>query len=270
MANAAISGSSGPLTTIGQEVADSYSMTMPSTAPISRPFELDFGGAGGSHWNYPPYTTRHTASLFETYYEHPMGVGSGLVKLTNPGATSAGYIVVNGIDATVESGTSFIAKWAMLSLVHSFFEAGDNGNTLRIQQIPRIEIESPTDITEIQQPVDIEVLYGVDWVRWDGQEYTQTGAFSEDEGELEYVLMYSNDNGQNYYYLRDGSPAIPGERPAASLYREADFHAGNETFTWSVPAEDFPAGSYLLRIDCFRQGAQAHFAWHQTRIYIQR
>ena len=263
-------GSSGPLTTIGQEVADSYSMTMPSTAPISRPFELDFAGAGGSHWNYPPYTTRHTASLFETYYEHPMGVGSGLVKLTNPGATSAGYVVVNGIDATVESGTSFIAKWAMLSLVHSFLEAGDTGNTLRIQQTPRVEIESPTDITEIQQPVDIEVLYGVDWVRWDGQEYTQTGAFSEDEGELEYVLMYSNDNGQNYYYLRDDSPAIPGERPAAALYRESDFHAGDETFTWNVPVADFPEGSYLLRVDCFRQGAQVHYAWHQTRIYIQR
>ena len=262
--------SSGSLTTTGEEVADSYSMAMPSTAPVSRPFQLDYAGSGGNHWNYAPYTTRHTASIYESYYSHSQGVGSGLVKLTNPGGDKAGYIIVNGIDRTVEAGTSFIARWSVLSLVHSFLEAGDTTNTLRIKQTPRVEIESPTDITELQQPAAIDVLFGVDWTRWDGESYTQTGAFGEDEGELEYVLMYSADNGASYRYLLDGGAATPGERPSNAAYLQPDVSAGDESFSWNVPAADFPQGSYLLRVDCFRQGAQVHYAWHQTRIYIQR
>ncbi|MFN3241810.1 MAG: hypothetical protein ACE37K_09895 [Planctomycetota bacterium] len=260
----------GALTSVGQEVADNYSMTMPSSAPISRPFQLNYGGSGGSHWNFAPYSTRYTGSLYQTYYTHGSGTGSGLIKLENPGGTSAGYVVVNGIDKVVESGTSFIAKWAVLSLVHSYLEAGDTGNTLRIKQMPRVEIESPTDITELNNPTDIDVLFGIDWVRWDGQPYTQTGTFAEDENEMEYVLMYSNDNGGSYYYMQDNALATPGERPSSAIHIESDNSAGDESYTWSVPVADFPEGSYLLRIECFRQGAQVHYAWHQTRIYIQR
>lgn len=258
------------LTTIGQEVADNYSMTMPATAPVSRPFVLNGAGGGGSQWNLAPYNARYTGSLLETYYQHSSGTGSGLVKLTNPSSSSAGYVVVNGIDRSVASGSSFIAKWAVLSLVHSFLEAGEQSNTLRIQQTPRIEIDSPTDITELVAPSEIDVLFGVDWTRWDGQPYTLTGSYSEDEGELEYVLMYSNDNGLSYYYLIDDAPATPGVRPTNPLYIESDGVVGDETFTWSVPLTEFPEGSYLLRVECFRQGAQVHYAWHQTRIYIQR
>jgi len=264
------SGGNGTLTSIGQEVADNYSMTMPATAPVSRPFQLNYGGSGGDHWNYPPYTTRFTGSLYETYYSHGSGVGSGLIKLTNPGGTSAGYIIVNGIDKAVSSGTTFIAKWAVLSLVHSFLEAGDTSNSLRILQLPRVEIESPTDITELNDPASIDILYGVEWARWDGQPYTQTGTFGEDESLIEYVIMYSNDNGNNWYYIQDDSPAQPTVRPTSSMHFESDIAVGDETYTWSVPTAEFPEGSYLLRIDCYRQGAQTHYAWHQNKIYIQR
>ncbi|MCK5942529.1 MAG: hypothetical protein KAI24_11200, partial [Planctomycetes bacterium] len=258
------------LTTVGQEVADNYSMTMPATAPVSRPFELSYSGTGGDHWNYDPYTTRHTGSLFETYYTHASGTGSGLIKLTNPGGTSAGYIVVNGIDKAVTSGTTFIAKWAVLSLVHSYLEAGDTGNTLRIKQLPRVEIQSPTDITELNNPASIDVLYGISWTRWDGEPYTATGTFSEDESELDYVIMYSNDNGTNYYYVQDDTLATPGQLPEDSLHIESDVITGDETYTWSVPVSTFPEGSYLLRVECFRRDSQVHYAWHQNRIYIQR
>ncbi len=36
------------------------------------------------------------------------------------------------------------------------------------------------------------------------------------------------------------------------------------------PEVEFPEGSYLLRIDCYRQGAQVHYAFHKTKIFIQR
>lgn len=264
------SSGNATLTSIGQEVADNYSMTMPSTAPVSRPFQLNYSGTGGDHWNYPPYSTRYTGSLYETYYTHASGTGAGLIKLVNPGNTSAGYIVVNGIDKAVESGTTFIAKWAVLSLAHSFFEAGDTTNTLRIPQLARLEIESPTDITELNNPDEVDVLFSTEWTRWDGLPYTQTGTFSEDESLLEYQILYSRDNGTTWLHVQDDSAAEVGVRSDDPLHLEADMGPGDETYTWQTPSATFPESSYLLRVECYRQDASVHYSWHQTKIFIQR
>lgn len=263
-------GGNALLTSVGQEIADNYSMTMPATAPVNRPFSLSYSGSAGEHWNYAPYSNRHTASLFHTYYSHSSGIGSGLVKLTNPAATSAGYIVVNGISNAVESGTTFLAKWGVLSLAHSFFEAGDSSNTLRIPQLARVEMSSPTDITELNNPSYIDVLYGITWSRWDGQPYTRTGTFSEDESLLEYVITYSADNGTTWRYVQDNALATVGKRPQNSINLIVDSGSGDESYSWEVPSVDFPESSYLLRVECYRQGARVHYAWHQNKIFIQR
>jgi len=258
------------LTPIGEEVAANYSMSMPETAPVSRPFVLDYTGTGGDHWNHPPYSTRYTGEIYETYYTHSAGTGSGLVKLTNPGETSAGYIVVNGISAAVSSGTTFIAKWAVLSLAHSFFEAGDSSNSLRIPQLARVEIESPTEITELNNPEEIEVLFKTEWARWDGLPYTETGTFVEDESLLNYQILYSRDNGDTWLHVQDDSPAKVGVLSTDPFHIEQDAGLGDETYTWDTPLEDFPEASYLLRVECYREGAQVHYSWHQNKIYIQR
>ncbi|MCB9876643.1 MAG: hypothetical protein H6835_03485 [Planctomycetes bacterium] len=264
------SSGNGTLTSTGQEIGDNYSMTMPATTPISRPFSLTASGAGGDQWLYAPYSTRYTGSLYKTYFTHSAGTGSGVVKLVNPGGTSAGYVVVNGIDKAVESGTTFIAKWAVLTLAHTFFEAGSTSNTLRIPQLARVEIESPTTITELMNPDEIEVLFGIEWTRWDGLDYSETGTFSEDESQLRYRILYSPDNGATWRYVQDDSETRIGQAPDDPLVTLSDAGAGQESFTWSTPSAAFPAGSYLLRVECYRDGAQVHYSWHQNRIYIQR
>ena len=243
---------------------------MPTTAsPITRPFGINWSGGTGEQWSYAPYSTKFTGSLYRTYYTHASGIGSGLIKLVDPGNTSAAYVVVNGISNAVDNGTTFIAKFSVLSLVHSFFEAGSTTNTLRIPQLPRLEIESPPDIPELLDPPSIDVQYDVSWTRWDGIPYAGTGTYSESEALLEYVLMYSNDGGSTWLYMQDDTPATPGERPA-STYLVPDAGAGGETYTWNVPSASFPQGGYLLRIDCYRQGAQVHYSFHKTKIFIQR
>ncbi len=261
---------SASLSGVGDQIAEDYTQAMPETAPASRPFQLNYAGPGGSHWDYAPYTTRHTGSIEETFYEHSSGTGSGVVKLTNPSGTKAGYVVVNGLDDTVEGEDAFLAQWAALSLVYSFCDAGQVGNANRILQLPRVEIEEPTDITELNNPAAIDVLFGIDWTRWDGKPYTQVGTFGEDESQLQYVLMWSADEGDTYYYVQDGAAATPGTLPASALHIETDTVGGDESYSWSVPSGTFPEGSYLLRIECYRDGAPLHFAWHQNRIYIQR
>jgi hypothetical protein len=206
--------------------------------------------------------------LYRQYYSHAGGSGSALIKLLNPTGTEAAYINVNGISNAVDNGTTFIAQYTLLTLVHSMLEAGSTTNTMRIQQLPRVEIQTPTNITELNNPMSIPVQWDVAWCRWDGLPYSQTGTFGENESELEYVLMYSRDGGRTWLHL-DDTPATPGERPDDPSYLVADAGAGLETFNWDVSV-GYPEASYVLRIDCFRQGAQVHFAYHQTRLFIQR
>ncbi|MEO6594718.1 MAG: hypothetical protein ABIP94_08185 [Planctomycetota bacterium] len=264
------SSGNGTLTAVGLELANNYNMTMPTAAPITRPFGLTLAGSTGEEFSYAPYSTKYKASLFRTYYTHAAGTGSGLVKLVDPGNTTAAYVVVNGISNAVENGTTFISKFAVLSLVHSFFEAGSTSNTFRIPQLPRLEIESPTDITELNDPSTIQIQYAVSWTRWDGVPYAASGTYAENESLLQYVIMYSNDGGANWYYAQDNTVATPGERPTNSTYIVNDLAVGNEVFDWSVPSVTFPEGSYTLRVDCYRQGAQVHYSYHKAKIFIQR
>lgn len=267
------SSGNGVLTGAGPEIAARYSFTMPPTAPISRPFGLATNSAGtvGDEWNFAPYTARASATLLRTYYNHPTGrIGSGLVKLTDSTNANAAYVVVNGIDRTVESGSSFIARFSLLSLVHSFFEAGATTNPHRIQQPARLSIASPTDISELANPDRIPIQLDVTWRRWDGQTYTASVSPTEVEAQLDYVLMYSRDGGDSWRYIQDDVPATPGQRPASSAHLVRDTTPGQETIQWSVPASRFPEGSYLLLVECYRQDAAIHYSYHKTKFYIQR
>ena len=147
---------------------------------------------------------------------------------------------------------------------------GDVSNPHRIRQTARVELQSPTDITELANPAIIEVQWGTSWTRWDGEPYTASGTFVEDEMMLRYVLMYSADNGSTYRYVQDGSIATPGALPTNGTYIISDTGSGDETYDWSVPSATFPEATYLLRVECYRAGAQSHYAWHTNRIFIQR
>ncbi len=267
-------GGNGALTGAGPQITANYHFNMPATAPISRPFSLVSNGAGGvgDEWNYAPYSTeRYSASLLRAYYGHPTGsIGSGLVKLVDHTNTNAAYVVVNGIDRSVESGAAFIARFALLSMVHSFFEAGDLANLHRIPQPPRVEITAPTDVTELQDPESITVTWTAAWTRWDGRPYTATTTVVETEGLLEYVIMYSSDGGETWRHVQDGSAATPGVRPASALLRRPDAGTGPEAFQWSTPPNRFPEGGYQILIDCYRSGSQLHFSTHRSKFFIRR
>lgn len=266
------SSASGTLTSVGSEMAANYGLSAPTSAPISRPFQISASTGVAEHWNHPPYASapgRYTASIFKTYYSHSAGFGSAVVKLVDPSNANAAYVVVNGISNTVTNGTSFIAEYTLLSVLHTMLEAGSTTNTLRVQQQPRVEIQSPTSISELQNPSTIEVQYGVEWRRWDGMPYSATGTFSESESQLEYVLHVSRDGGRTWSYVQDGTPSQPGVRPSSSIYRLPDLGAGAETYDWDV-SSGYPEGVYRLRVDCFRVGANQHFAYHQTSLFIQR
>ncbi len=276
------SGQSGDLVDDGVELANNYGFPMPNRAKISRPFDLTTSASVGPEFNVTSIYPRFTASIVSRYFDHDSSgwEGSALLRLDGPSDTDhicygkTAYIVMNGIDRTTETGSAFIAKYSLLSLIHSFFEAGDAGIAVdaRFNQLPRVIIRSPTDVTSLDDPTSVEIKWDVNWQRWDGQKYTEStsDSYTQNEDDLEYVLMYSPDNGATWLHMHDDSVANPGTKPTDGAYLFPDAGDGQESWDWDVDPGKFTEGSYLIRIDSYRQGELLHYAQHSEKIYIDR
>ena len=267
-------GTFGNLTAAGAEVGTDFRFPLPRSTRVSRPFRLatDNAGGVGDEFAFTTEYPRHTAQLRTVYYTHPTGAtSSALVQLSPPVGSSA-YVVVNGIDRTTESGSAFIGRYAMLTLVHGFLSAGDPALPQPIAMRPRVQITAPTATTELVDPATITITWNTAWRRWDGLPYTASYpvGFAPTESTVEYVLLYSLDNGATWRHMVDGSDATPGVLPAAGL-RQADANdPGDESFDWAVPAGSFPKGTYRIRVEAYRTGAQQHYSFHEEMVFIGR
>lgn len=277
-------GGTGALVEDGPQLAQNYNFPLPTTAGISRPWGLTMSGAGtwGDEFTYTSEYPRFTASMVRKFYNSSASAsytGSGLVRLREPGGARGGYVVVNGIDKTIESGSAFISRYSLLTLIHSYFAAGLPSTPNRVRQLPRVQVRAPTLITQIDDPASINVQWSVEWKRWDGLPYTTSYAsnFSESENELVYVPLYSADSGLTWKNMRDGStaalgvlPWITGTGPDPAKTLTDAVAGGNESFTWATPAADFPQGSYLIRIEAYRAAEALHYSQHMEKIYVNR
>jgi hypothetical protein len=277
-------GQTGVLVEDGPQLAQNYNFPLPTSAGISRPWGLTLAGSGGvgDEFNYTTEYPRFTATMVRRFYDHQMGgsyTGSGLVRLREPGGARGAYVVVNGIDKTLESGSAFISRYSMLTLIHSFFAAGLPATPNRIKQLPRLQVRNPTLVTELEDPVTIPVRWSTEWRRWDGNQYTSNYpvVFAENEAELVYVLMYSADGGATWKNMRDESPAEPGVIPwingvgpdPAKTLTDQNVNA-DETWNWPTPAGSFPEGTYLVRIESYRASESLHYSQHMEKIYVNR
>ena len=265
----------GSLTSIGEEIAGNYNFSLPTSTKISRPFNISSSGAGGvgPEFGYTTDYPRFTATQVKTYYGHSLtgSTGSAMIELQPPEADRSGYIVVNGIDRTTESGSAFISKYSMLTLIHSLLEAGDGNLCRPVVRLPRAVITSPTGITELMDPDQVTIKWETLWTRWDGRPYSSSSTpnSGENETKLVYSLLYSMDNGQTWKHVIDDTAATPGRLPAVALLLP-DQGTGPEQYNWATPAASFPEGSYLLRIEVYRSLESLHYAHHTEKIYIDR
>ncbi|MCA8970327.1 MAG: hypothetical protein KDC95_11100, partial [Planctomycetes bacterium] len=268
------SSGNGSLSGAGNDLASNYNFPMPVSAPINRPFHinLDHDGWVGDDFWYTAEFPHFTASIEQTYYAKGSLKGSALVGLTDPSGRHTGHIVVNGLSQTVESGSGFIAKYATLSLLHSFFEAGNPALANALTPLPKVEVLFPTEISELSNPTSISVQYGVEWRRWDGRKYASSfsNSYTGDESRLDYVIMYSRDGGQTWLYVQDDTAAVPGKRPSSGTYIVADGGSGDESYPWSVPSDRFAEGTYIIRVEAYRQSESMHYSFHQSSFYLQR
>jgi len=283
--------SNGTLQPAGVEIANRFAFPLPTQARINRPFRADW--AGHSWTSNQEFTAtadypHSTAKIVRVFYDHPWsspnGMGAALLAFNNPAGTHSLFAAVNGISMTIESGSAFISRWSLLTLIEGFLTAGEPATAAlpatRIIQLPRVEIKSPTIRTELGNPTTVPFRWSTTWLAWNGEPYTQyyPSNFTEDMSNIRYVLMYSKDNGQTWYYMESSSAtepvqATPGVRPPlSSPYLVQDLNASaDETFQWSVePAEDFPEGVYLMRVEAYRLNRILHYSYHMERAFIQR
>jgi hypothetical protein len=268
----------GTITVSGTAMANSYNFPLFSTADITRPFALNYNwGAVPTEFSLDDYSSiRCSASVMSRFYNHNDGAsweGSSLIRLKNLSDSNA-FIVVNGLAQTEETGSAFIARYAVISLVHGLLTAGLPGTPSRIVQLPRLEIKQPNVTTELDNPVTIPIIWSTEWKRWDKQKYTSAypsypDDFAETESDLRYALLYSRDNGKTWLHILDESSATAGV-PDQSKWVPDSISNGDESYDWDV-SDNFPEGSYIIMIEVYRSNLpNCHYAYHQQKIYINR
>ena len=271
------SNGTGNLQSGGTEIAGRYAMPLSNGIPINRPFGNAVNDTANNpdHFLQPPYDPVFTASYLSQFYDHSVqgsAEGSALLSLKNAN-NDVQFVVVNGISMTGQSGSSFIANWSLLTLIQGFLSAGRyNPGTYanHVEQIPRVTITSPNASTSLTNPSSVAIGWTREWLRWDGQSYTTAFPVGYAESSaLSYSVMYSADNGATFRYVQDGSAATPGVRPA-NASNLISTGVAQPTYNWSTPAASFPQGTYLIRVEAYRDNLPMHYAYHQYRAFIRR
>jgi len=276
----------------GTELGEDFNFALPTTTKISRPFQTNFAQAWGFPdefafydiaaclTNYQRYSAgvpnTPPAGILRRFYGHVAGAayqGSSIVHLYNPAGTRRAAIVVSGLDMTTESGSAFIAKMATLSLIYTFLDSGLYP-VAPVTELPRVTVDSPTNVTELTNPATILMAWSTSPRRWDNNTYTRNWAAAAytgtQEADFRYARLYSDDNGATWKDMSDDAVVNPGSVPMGRTWPDAGL--GQESFVWDVSdTAKFPEGSYLIRVECYRlSNPTNHYSFHQQKIFIDR
>jgi hypothetical protein len=251
----------------GVNLSGRFNLGVPTTIPASRPFTLDYGSTYPAEWSDTAYSnTRTTMTLLKSFYDSPYSSSyrsSASMRVAQGGHT--GYFVMNGLSPQTQSGAAWMARFALVSMVQSFFDAGDPLLPSPISQIPRVQVLTPDPNDDLADPSTINVTWAVDWLRWDKQSYSLP-SYNPTHVTMHYVLKYSGDGGRTWRYADDGTTAEAGVRGMDG--GGSDLHTVSQPFSWDVSA--LLLGTYILRLEAYRQATQLHYSYHQVQIYIKR
>jgi prepilin-type N-terminal cleavage/methylation domain-containing protein len=219
------------------------------------------------------YTTSHSVNAITGPF-----YGDATVNVTQ-GANTC-YMVYSGVAVQGVFGTAEIGQLVIATMLRTFLDCGlYTATQTRIAQVPLLQITQPAAANDYVAPSTISMAWKYAWTRWDGNKYTEEyGAAYVDkfdltnETPLVYVLKYSKDRGITWYYCVDDTIAQFGEPPPRS---ESTHFQTTKTYTWTVSnISKFPAGTYILLVECYRDFGGATFPLHQTYdkvgVYIRR
>jgi hypothetical protein len=273
----------------GYDVAEEYGFPIPRQMDISDFFGLartdgdkTNGFLNPPEWSVAgayPRGSAYRAARYLADQKHPDDMlGSALLRLSGPDGTGAGRFLVTGAGREVEGSEPMLVRYALLSLLHAFGKEGLPGVPERVHELPRIDLRTPQAGDVLHDPASTQISWALDWSRWDGRKYNDgfSDGFAEDESDIVYVLMVSTDFGETWRNLRDGAWAFEGELPLlngvpdpARTIPDAE-QGGVQTWTWSLPAVDYPAGTYIVRVEAHRISDPLHYAYRTERVDVKR
>lgn len=268
----------GKLTSEGQAFSEVFNIFLIDPALAKAPFKLNSTNDvyRPDEWNASSYSDKRTqTSLLSALYQFesdPSWTVLGIIKIARASKaaymyynTMGGFKTVNAagvVESITASAGAHIRRMVLSGLVQTFMEAGVGSSSDRVPQLPRVSISHPTTTDEHLDPQTIEILWDLDWKRWDGKKYTDDYSDSHSETTpLIYFVKYSNNNGKTWKFLNSDLPATPGDRDTGTSL-------SSQSITWNVGS--LPSGNYIIRVEAYRQNIRLHYSYHQRRIFIQR
>ncbi len=217
----------------------------------------------------------HRGQLLESFSAGNLaGHGAALIALDHPVSTGrTAYFVPFG--ETPRTTTEHQAA-SLRSLAYSLRALHVAGAPRLMAtpalHLPRVQLVDPTPQQSVSDPGAIPLLWSTSFTRFDGERYTASypDPTNSQESQLVYTVCYRTDASSQWYYAVDRSPATPGEQPTAILRRLADAGPGDESYLMPTPTDDFPAGNYVVRVDCYHGTSGVHVSHHEVKLSIQR
>jgi hypothetical protein len=294
----------GDLMEEGAKMGNSYKMPMPGQFGARRPFGLTRGNSQ-PEWNEPSYrNSRSTLAYYSSQrdmtsasaniglYEYGTGTRSSAIvrasqansDLEDTSKPRVGFFVMNGFTDQSLAGTSFIARFSILSCLRAFHEAGvdrttaslypnripatSGGNSVRVEQVPWVAITEP-DLalaSNLTGYSTITVKWDMKWVRWDSDTnnlvpYAESypADFSSTES-VRFVCKYSEDSQGTRWRLANTGEAVDKGQWVESAAQTA------QNIIWDLSS--IPKGTHKFRIEAYRDHYKQHYAYHQMSMYL--
>lgn len=258
----------GALTAVGTSLSAMYNFPLLASITAPRPFTLA-GTDTPPEWNDSIYNAMRTtlsvpqiSGVSRIYYESSYSPSSydasAVVKMVCGSDTA--YVVVSGLGTQSNFGTAPMGKFVLLSMMRTMLESGLLSGQDKISQIPRVEITSPTIADSFVNPSVVNIRWNATWKRWDGQSYTENypSDYSETT-QLAYSVKYSDDNARTWKYCSDNTAAEADKRDSSHfIYFTA--------YDWNVDLR--PRGSYIIRVECYRNNINLHDSYDQLQVYF--
>ena len=214
------------------------------------------------------------ATLFEAFTttEAAGNMGAGAIRIGAPGTCKAAYFVPIGDVARSGEEHRAAAFKSLAFGLRTLFVASEPDRQDGVTPPPIVSIALPTPKQVVQRPDAIEIRWGTDFKRFDEQRYTTR--FAADwrgaEASLVYVVTYRQVDDPQWHHAFDGVPIEPGVRPVDPTRWLQDTGDGKESYLVATPTSRFPAGDYVLRVDCFRREGALHGAHHEVFVEVKR
>jgi hypothetical protein len=294
-------------------MAQDYHFAMPATFPVNRPFGLNRGGNQPNEWNRSPYNNNRAMLEIYSASSQPLDqIGfyrraggnhersSAALRAYLGSKQQAGWFIINGLAPSTETGFNFVARFALLSCLRVFHDAGAptatafgspnfknmiGTETFRIEPVPFVQITKPSLAEDTRNRDIINLEWKQRYTRWDTRRYTEnyprldvddplvpsSAHDSDNPGDparewqssepLVFQIIYSPNGGVNWYSALSNISMRPGIFVDTEGLTNTGFV---HTYNWDVSSLD--PGNKLLRVEAYRQNIPQHYSYNEMSL----